>query len=116
MHKHVGILVTVATIIALSIIPAAADKLFTLLFVGLVPFTNYVIPPSAMLIIYAALLALGIYAFARLLVTASSPVKRDIQSRQRARKKVLRHTVVASKKQTPRTKKHFSHATEHQAS
>lgn len=101
-------------VVAFIAVPGAVDKLFALFFVGLVPYTNYTISPSTMLVLYALLLALGIYSIARQLVTVSSPVRRDISSRDRARKKVLHSTATKSKKPSQPSKKHFSAAAEHQ--
>lgn len=114
MHKRVGMVAFVLFIVAFIATPGAVDKLFALFFVGLVPYTTYTIPPAAMLVIYAFLLAVGIYAIARQLVTATSPVKREMDSRQRARKKVLRASAVKSPKSETRTKKHFLATAEQQ--
>jgi len=112
MHKHIGLMITTATVAVIIFVPTAADKFFALFFVGLVPFTNYTISPSAMLAVYAILLALGIYAIARQLVTATSPVKREIESRERARKKVIHHSNKVNKLSVARQKKHFLPAAE----
>jgi hypothetical protein len=116
MHKHVAKVVFAIVIVAFIVVPSSVDKLFALFFVGLVPYTNYTIPPSTMLALYALLLALGIYSIGRQLVTATSPVRRDISARDRARKKVLRGAATTPAKATKHTKKHFSTATEHQTS
>lgn len=116
MHKHVVKVVFAILVVIFITVPGSVDKLFALFFVGLVPYTNYTIPPSTMLALYALLLALGIYSIGRQLVTATSPVRRDISSRDRARKKVLREAATTPAKTAKHTKKHFSTAAEHQTS
>lgn len=116
MHKHIGLMITTAIIAVIIFVPTAADKFFALFFVGLVPFTNYTLSPSVMLVVYAALLALGIYAIARQLVTASSPVKREIESRERARKKIVHRSNKQNKQPVTRQRKHLSPATEQHTS
>ena len=113
MHKRVGMVAFILFIVALIIAPGAVDKLFALFFVGIVPYTTYTIPPAAMLVIYAFLLALGMYGIARQLATVTSPVKREIEARDRARKKIL-HTKRQTTASTHHSKKHFLAATEQQ--
>lgn len=106
MHKRVGMVAFALCIVILIALPGAVDELFAFFFVGLVPYTSYTIPPAAMLVIYAFLLAVGIYAIAKQLVTATSPVKREMDSRERARKKILRSSATSASPKTEfRTKK-----------
>lgn len=110
MHKHVGMVIVALLVGTLFFVPSIADPLFALFFIGLVPFTDYTMPPSTMLIIYAVLLALGLYGVTRQVVTVASPVKRETQSRERARKKILRQT--SHKQSAAQAKKHFLPAIE----
>ncbi|GEM_PF-7002412 len=113
MHKHIGLVIVAAIVGALFFVPGAADKLFALVFIGVVPFTDYTLSVTAMLSIYALLLAIGFYAIIYQLRTVANPVKREMKSRERARKKIL-HSTKTSQHNTKqsRTKKHFLPATE----
>ncbi len=113
MHKHIGLVIVILIFIVLFFVPTAADKLFALFFIGLVPFTDYAIPAPVMLGAYAALLIVSIVAIGYQLSTAASSVKRDIKSRERARKKVL-HAVAKNHPKVQKTpqKKHYQAATE----
>lgn len=113
MHKHIGLVLVAGIVGVLFFVPSVADKLFALFFIGLVPFTHYTIPAQAMLAAYALLLAIGIFAIAHQINTAANPHKREIKSRERARKKVLHTTTKAhSKTQSGHAKKHYLPATE----
>lgn len=113
MHKHIGLLLSTAFLGIFIFVPGVSDKLFALFFIGAVPFTHYILPASTMLAIYALLLALGIYAVARLSITATSEVKRDIKARERARKKVLQSTAKTHPKTKPtHPKKRYQTAVE----
>ena len=113
MHKHIGLVIVAIFVGVLLIVPGASDKLFAFVFIGAVPFTNYTLSVTAMLGIYAFLLFIALSAIALLARTAASPVKRDIKSRERARKKVLHNTAKLHPKQkTTKAKKHYLAATE----
>lgn len=92
MHKHIGLVIVAIFVGALLLVPNASDKLFAFVFTGAVPFTNYTLSVTAMLGIYAFLLFIALSAIALLARTAASPVKREMKSRERARKKVLHDT------------------------
>lgn len=116
MHKHIGLVIVAVIVGSLFLVPSAADKLFALVFIGIVPFTDYTLSVQTMLGIYALLLAVGLYAILRQLRTVASPVKREMKSRERARKKILRETRVSHKKPSiAHAKKHYATATQKSA-
>lgn len=113
MHKHFGLAVLVIFIGALFVLPGASDKLFALFFIGLVPYTHYTLPAETMLAIYSLLLVGGLFAIIHQISTATNAVKRDIKSRERARKKVLHEAAKTQPKtQKPQAKKHYLPAIE----
>lgn len=113
MHKHVGMILVASGLGVLFFVPGAVDKLFALFFIGLVPYTHYTLPASAMLSAYALLLAIAIFATIHQISTVASATKRDSLARQRARKKVFR-TVAAEqpRARSKHSKKHLLPATE----
>lgn len=113
MHKHLGLVIFTGIVGALIFVPGLADRLFALFFIGLVPFTRYTIPAPAMLAAYAFLLAIGVFAIAHQISTAANVAKRDSESRERARKKVLRQTAKThSGPNKAQPKKHYLPAAE----
>lgn len=113
MYKQFGKIFVGLFLVVMVFVPTAFDKLFALLFVGMVPFTNYVIAPNIMIGFYAILLSLTIYAVANQTVTIADTQKRENASRNKARAKVYKKTAVGSAPKTDkRTKKRFQ-ATNH---
>lgn len=111
MHKRIGMVAVLLCVGVLFFMPILTDALFTFFFIGLVPFTDYTIPPTILLIMYFVLLTFGVYGVVHQLSTAASPTKRDIESRKRARKKIIHQTSTAAKPSKNQTKKHFMPAT-----
>lgn len=116
MHKHVGMVLTILFVTLFFVVPGISDKFFAFFFIGLVPFTNYTLPVLAMLALYALLLTSGAFVIAHLLAIATSPVKRDINAREQARKKILRSTAKAhAKTLSVQQKKHYQAAVDSQS-
>ncbi len=90
--RHIKIALLIACVVALCIVPGLLTSLFALFFIGMIPFTNYVVPPLFMLACYGVVVVYGVYWVAAQTQTISNPVARDIASRKRARKVILQKT------------------------
>lgn len=111
MHKRIGVFLLILAFFALFFAPNISDKFFALFFIGLVPFTDYVLPIPAMLVFYAVLITISIFIMGRLIAIASNPTKRDLMARDKTRKIVTKST---HKQQLPKDtvpKKHYLPAT-----
>lgn len=113
MHKHLGLVTISVFLVCLVMVPGMFDMLFALVFVGMVPFTSYTIPPLIMLLCYVTFITLGIYLLANGLATASNVTRREIASRERARKQVLRYTKHYTHSRNTVAQKQFHTAPEH---
>ena len=96
MHKRFGITVALLFVAALVIIPGLLDECATFILIGVLPYTSIQLPSTAILVIYALLLALGVYTITSGLFTATNPVKREVASREHARRRV--HKIVKTPK------------------
>jgi len=82
----------ILAIAALILVPGAFDAAFALVFLGMIPFTSYSIPPLAMLIIYALLITLGIRWLFVQPVLIPDTKRREALSRSKARRRVIKKT------------------------
>lgn len=110
MSKDVfGLAVFATAIVALFLIPGAFDTLFALIFVGMIPFTSFVVPPLAMLIVYILLILLGVRWLATQPARMFDTNEQDRLAREKARK------VVAKKTNNPATsttkRRRYQHVT-----
>ena len=87
-----GLVLFCSAMIALFLIPGALDALFALILVGMVPFTSFVIPPLAMLIVYVLLILLGIRWFATLPNRIADTAAHEKRAREKAREVVAKKT------------------------
>ncbi len=85
-------LAVVGVILSLLFFPGFYEEIFALVFVGVIPFTNYTLPSMVMLVIYALFLSLLVYKLTRDVVDISDPRRREISSRARARHIVQKKT------------------------
>lgn len=93
MSKDVlGLVLFCGAVIVLFLMPGALDALFALLFVGMIPFTSFVVPPLAMLIVYVLLILLGIHWLATQPARMFDPEARDRYARAKARRVVTKKT------------------------
>ena len=111
MPKHIlVILIFVLSLLTLLFLPGLFDAIFAFIFVGVIPFTNATIPPTIMMLVYAALIISGVLYLTKQSYITTSPVKREEAGRKRARKKVYRQASVrknTSKAKVSRPKKRY---------
>lgn len=110
MYKRFGILLAIAAVLLVLITPGSLEALFALIFVGMVPLTDIIVPPSIMFIVYVILILLGIRWIASQLLFPDIK-KRDRQLREKARAKVTKkvaYTQANAKGSKPR--RSYQHA------
>ena len=113
MHRRFGTAIVFLIVIALVFVPGLLDRIAAFLIIGVVPYTSITLAPTVMLIFYAVLLAVGIYAIANELFVASNPVKREVKSREKARRKVHKLVKTPKTKTVVRPKKRYQSIAEH---
>ncbi len=113
MRKRFGIFVVALLIGAFAFVPGLGDRCVSFLLIGVVPYTDITLSPTIMLILYALFLALSIFVIASELFVATNPVKRELASRKKARRKV--HKLVKSSRAHAQnhTKKRYQSVIEH---
>ena len=89
MYKRYMLALAIFLVALLVLTPGGLEALFAFLFVGMIPMTNLVIPPSVMLIVYVTLIVLGVRWIASQLFFVDLR-KRDLALRQKARVKVTK--------------------------
>lgn len=87
-----GLVLFCSAVVTLFLIPGALDALFALILVGMIPFTSFVVPPLAMLIVYVLLILLGIRWFATLPNRIADTTAHEKRARQQAREVVMKKT------------------------
>lgn len=77
---------------ALIAVPRLASELFAFVFIGMVPYSTYMIPTWIMLLIDLTLLLLVLRWFNHQMLLMTNSHKRDTKKRQLARARVQRYT------------------------
>ncbi len=99
-------LFTTGTFIALAgcfiVSPQLLNDLFALIFTGVIPFTNFTIPPIFILFGYPLIIVAIILWLARQPLFIHDKTKQDRVYRSQARKKVIKQTTTPQKQQTRR--------------
>ena len=90
MDKRFTVILAVLALVLLFLTPGGIEALFALVFIGMIPFTSYTIPPLIMLIIYIALIITGV----RWIITQSlripNAAEYDSMAREKARARVAK--------------------------
>lgn len=106
-RQMVTFLLCVCVAGTLVLVPGAFDALFALVFIGMIPFTDYVIPPIVMLVSYSLLIALGLRWLFIQPVLIPDTKRREITERTIARKRVLKKTAHSTTKTTPAKRRRY---------
>lgn len=77
---------------AIALVPGAFDALFALVFIGMVPFSDYTLPPAVMLALYTLLIVLGLRWIIVQPLLMTDAKKREVIERTKARKRVMKKT------------------------
>ncbi len=88
MFRRTTNLVIFISLAILFLVPGVFETLFALVFIGIIPFIDYTIPPLFMLVFYGVLIAIGIYWIVyEVMAITRPPKKKPIKSRKTYTKK-----------------------------
>lgn len=107
MDKRFSVGLAILALVLLVLTPGGFEALFALVFMGMIPFTTYSLPPMVMLAIYLLLIGLAVYWLATQPVFIPDNSKREPLVREKARKRVTKKVTTSSKARSTRPSRRY---------
>lgn len=107
MDKRFTAILIVLALFLLVLTPGGFEALFALVFMGMIPFTTYSLPPLVMLAVYILLIGLAVYWLATQPVFIPDNSKREPLIRDKARKRVTKKVTTSSKARHTRPSRRY---------
>ncbi len=101
MDKRFTYLLVIVVFILLVLVPGGFEALFAFVFMGMIPFTSYSLPPLIMLMAYLLLIGWGIYWLATQPVFTPENSKRTALVREKTKKRISKKVSASGAKNRP---------------
>lgn len=88
MDKRFSVFLVISALLLLVLTPGGFEALFAFIFMGMIPFTSYSLPPLVMLVAYLLLIGWAVYWLATQPVFTPENSKRGSLVREKARRRV----------------------------